>query len=56
MISKSIKDSKKDLIINVSKELFLLNGINNVFIKDISLRCNLGEATIYRYYKKKKIS
>ena len=54
MISKSIKDSKKDLIMNVSKELFLSNGINNVFIKDISLRCNLGEATIYRYYNKKE--
>lgn len=54
MISNSLKDSKKELIINVSKDLFLLNGINNVFIKDISFKCKLGEATIYRYFKKKE--
>ena len=46
-------DVRKDYIINESKNLFLKKGIESVLIKDIAYKTNVGEATIYRYFKKK---
>ncbi len=46
-------DVRKDYIINESKDLFLTKGIESVLIKDIAYKTNVGEATIYRYFKKK---
>ncbi len=46
-------DVKKEYIINESKNLFLTKGIEAVLIKDIAFKTNVGEATIYRYFKKK---
>lgn len=50
----SIKDAKVDFIVDVSKELFLQNGIASVTIKDIAKSAGVGEATIYRYFNKKQ--
>ncbi len=48
-----LMDVRRDYIINESKNLFLKKGIESVLIKDIALKTNVGEATIYRYFKKK---
>ena len=50
----ALKDAKSDYIINVAKDLFLEKGINNVTIKDVALKAEMGEVTIYRYFSKKE--
>ena len=49
----SLKDMKMDLIIDKALELFLNDSILNVTIKDISSKLEIGEMTIYRYFKTK---
>lgn len=50
----ALKDAKSDYIIKVAKDLFLEKGINNVTIKDVALKAEMGEVTIYRYFSKKE--
>ena len=50
----TLKDAKSDYIVEVAKTLFLEKGINNVCVKDLASRAELGEATIYRYFSKKE--
>ncbi len=49
----TLMNVKQDYIVKVSKELFLTEGIEKVLIKDIAEKADIGEATIYRYFKKK---
>lgn len=53
MATLSIKDIKKDYVINTAIELFLDNPIANITVKDIAKASSLGEATIYRYFSTK---
>lgn len=48
-----LMDVRRDYIINEAKNLFLRKGIEDVLIKEIAFKTNVGEATIYRYFKKK---
>lgn len=48
------KDLKRDYIVDSAKKLFLSSSISEITIKDISSVSGLGEATIYRYFKKKE--
>lgn len=50
----ALKDAKSDYIIKVAKDLFLEKGINSVTIKDVALKAEMGEVTIYRYFSKKE--
>lgn len=50
----SLQDMKKDIISNASLNMFLNKSIKDVTIKDIGKELNIGEATIYRYYKCKE--
>ena len=50
---KVLMDVRREYIIKESRDLFLKKGINEVLIKDIAYKTNVGEATIYRYFKKK---
>ena len=50
----SIKQAKIDYIISIASELFLSEGIENVNIKDIANKADVGEATIYRYFSNKQ--
>ena len=49
----SLKDMKKDLIVDKALDLFLKDSIINVKIKDIAQELEIGEMTIYRYFKTK---
>lgn len=44
---------KRDYILKESEKLFLSKGIDAVLIKDVALKAEIGEATIYRYFQKK---
>ncbi len=50
----SFKDVKREYIVESAKKLFLANSISEITIKDISIVCGLGEATIYRYFVNKE--
>ncbi len=50
----ALQDLKKEIIINHSLELFLNKSIKKVTIKDIASSLNIGEATIYRYFRTKE--
>ncbi len=50
----SIKQAKIDYIISIASEMFLSEGIENVNIKDIANKADVGEATIYRYFSNKQ--
>ncbi|MBO5542334.1 MAG: TetR/AcrR family transcriptional regulator [Acholeplasmatales bacterium] len=50
---RKVKESTREKLIDVSKELFLKNSIASVTIQDIAVKANIGEATVYRYFKKK---
>ena len=50
----SIKQAKVDYIISIASEMFLSEGIENVNIKDIANKADVGEATIYRYFSNKQ--
>ncbi len=50
----TIKDVKKNFIIDNAIDLFLSKSIGDVTIKDIAIKANVGEATIYRYFSSKQ--
>ena len=50
----TIKDAKKNFIIDVACELFLERSINDITIKDIAQAAGVGEATVYRYFEQKQ--
>lgn len=50
---RKVKESTREKLIEVSKELFLKKAISSVTIQDIAQEANIGEATVYRYFKKK---
>ena len=50
---RKVKESTREKLIDASKELFLKNSIASVTIQDIAVKANIGEATVYRYFKKK---
>lgn len=49
----SLKNAKLSFIVDVAIQLFLSRSIMDVTIKDIADKAEVGEATIYRYFKKK---
>jgi len=50
----TIKDVKKNFIIDNAIDLFLAKSIGDVTIKDIAIKANVCEATIYRYFSSKQ--
>jgi len=50
----TLKDAKKNFLIQVATELFLSRGIENTSITDIANEADVGEMTIYRYFGKKQ--
>lgn len=48
------KDKMNDAIIDSARELFLEKSISKVYIADIAKKAEIGEATIYRYFKTKQ--
>ena len=50
---RKVKESTREKLIEVSKELFLKESIGSVTIQDIALKSKIGEATVYRYFGKK---
>lgn len=46
----TIKDAKRNFIVDEATGLFLERSIPEVTIKDIARRSGLGEATVYRYF------
>ena len=49
-----LKDNTMNFIIKESTELFLQSSITNVTMSDIAKHVGIGEATLYRYFKKKQ--
>lgn len=49
-----LKDNTMNFIIKESTSLFLKNSITNVTMSDIAKQVGIGEATLYRYFKKKQ--
>ena len=49
-----LKDNTMNFIIKESTELFLKSSITNVTMSDIAKHVGIGEATLYRYFKKKQ--
>lgn len=54
MVGNSIRDVKRNLVVDLATQLFLERGIAAVTIKDIALQAGVGEATVYRYFAKKQ--
>lgn len=50
----TLKEMKKNLIIEAALNLFLEKNISVVTIKDIATTIGVGEATIYRYFETKE--
>ena len=44
----------KDLILQASKEEFILNGYNNASLRNIALKCHISATAIYRHFKNKE--
>lgn len=51
---KRIKQTVKDGIIGIACELFLSRSISETTIKDVAIKAEVGEATVYRYFKSKQ--
>ncbi len=49
-----LKDNTMNFIIKESTALFLKSSITNVTMSDIAKNVGIGEATLYRYFKKKQ--
>ena len=49
----TIKDAKRNFVIESACKLFLERSISAVTIKDIALASGIGEATVYRYFSKR---
>lgn len=50
----SLKEAKLNFVVATSTRLFMQRSISDVTIKDIAQEAEIGEATIYRYFKKKE--
>ena len=50
----SLKDAKKNFLVDIATDLFMCRSIQDVTIKDIAISAQVGEATIYRYFGKKQ--
>ena len=50
----TLKEAKKDFLVNTAQELFLEKSISDVSIKDVAKKAGTGEATIYRHFVHKK--
>ena len=50
----TIKDAKTNFIVDEAIALFLERSISEVTVRDIAVRANVGEATIYRYFSTKQ--
>lgn len=50
---RKVKESTREKLIEVSKDLFLKKSIAQVTIQDIANESKIGEATVYRYFGKK---
>ena len=50
----TLRDVKVNFLIDVATDLFMQRSIQEVTIKDIALKAQVGEATIYRYFGKKQ--
>ncbi|MBR1747576.1 MAG: TetR/AcrR family transcriptional regulator [Clostridia bacterium] len=50
----SIKEAKKNFIVDVAAGLYLSRGIFTVTIKDVADEAGVGEATVYRYFSTKR--
>lgn len=50
----SLKDVKKNFLVDIATDLFICRSIQEVTIKDIAVSAQVGEATIYRYFGKKQ--
>lgn len=50
VIEMTIKDAKRNFVIDEAARLFIEKSISSVTIKDIAKASGLGEATIYRYF------
>ena len=48
-----IKDIRRNYILEQAIKLFCENSISDIKIKDVAKRCNIGEATFYRYFPKR---
>ena len=50
----TLKDVKRNFLIDTATNLFLEHGIEDITIEDIAKAANVGEMTIYRYFGKKQ--
>ena len=50
----TIRDAKRNFVVDTATELFLERPISSVTVKDIARASGLGEATVYRYFAGKK--
>ena len=50
----TLRDVKRNFLIETATGLFLEHGIENITIEDIAKAANVGEMTIYRYFGKKQ--
>ena len=50
----SLKETKINFIVDIATDLFMCRSVNEVTIRDIAISAQVGEATIYRYFKKKE--
>ena len=46
----SIKDVKRNYVIDVATKIFIEKSLANVTIKDVAAASGFGEATVYRYF------
>ena len=49
----TIKDAKKDFILDASLKLFFERSVSDVTMHDIAAHAGVGEATVYRYFSTK---
>lgn len=50
----TLRDVKRNFLVEAATGLFLEHGIENITIEDIAKAANVGEMTIYRYFGKKQ--
>lgn len=50
----SIKDARRNTIIEHAIKLFCTHSIMEIKIKDVAEDCNIGEATFYRYFSRRR--
>lgn len=50
----SIRDAKKEYVVEVAAKAFLESSVEAVTIRDIAQKAEVGEATVYRYFSGKK--